>query len=207
MHIISFAAQKGGVGKTTLAVNLAVGAQLAGVKTALFDMDPQESATAWSERRSVELPHVEPMSARRIRQAIDAAKANGFDLVILDTPPAAGVEAATAVEVSNLVLVPCGASLIDLDAIARTAQLIASIGTPGFAVLNSVPPTATTLIADARMLIEKTGLKTAPVVVRQRSAFRASWTYGQGVTEYERKGKAAEELASLQTFILNGLRD
>lgn len=66
MHIITLAAQKGGVGKTTLAVNLAVAAQAAGIKTALFDLDPQESATAWSERREAELPHVEPISARRL---------------------------------------------------------------------------------------------------------------------------------------------
>ncbi len=76
MQIITLAAQKGGVGKTTLAVNLAVAAQAAGIKTALFDLDPQESATAWSERRTAELPHVEPISARRLNQAIDAAEAN-----------------------------------------------------------------------------------------------------------------------------------
>ena len=44
MHIITLAAQKGGVGKTTLAVNLAVAAEAAGIKTALFDLDPQEIA-------------------------------------------------------------------------------------------------------------------------------------------------------------------
>ena len=90
MHIITLAAQKGGVGKTTLAVNLAVAAEAAGIKTALFDLDPQESATAWSERRTAESPHVEPISARRLDQAIDAAEANGFGLTIIDTPPAAG---------------------------------------------------------------------------------------------------------------------
>ena len=71
MQIITLAAQKGGVGKTTLAVNLAVAAQAAGIKTALFDLDPQESATAWSERRKADLPHVEPISARRLAQAIE----------------------------------------------------------------------------------------------------------------------------------------
>ena len=50
MQIITLAAQKGGVGKTTLAVNLAVAAQAAGIKTALFDLDPQESATRLLER-------------------------------------------------------------------------------------------------------------------------------------------------------------
>ena len=65
MHIITLAAQKGGVGKTTLAVNLAVAAQAAGVRTALFDLDPQESATAWSERREAE--HDETTGERRAK--------------------------------------------------------------------------------------------------------------------------------------------
>src|SRR3546814_15163622 len=86
MKIITIAAQKGGAGKTTLAVNLAVAAQAGGIKTALIDLDPQESATAWSERRTVELPHVEPLSARRLSPWINAAEAEGFALAIIDTP-------------------------------------------------------------------------------------------------------------------------
>src|SRR3546814_3744835 len=101
MKIITIAAQKGGAGKTTLAVNLAVAAQAGGIKTALIDLDPQESATAWSERRTAELPHVEPLSARRLSPWINAAEAEGFALAIIDTPPAAGAEAAEAVQRSR----------------------------------------------------------------------------------------------------------
>ena len=207
MHIITLAAQKGGVGKTTLAVNLAVAAQIGGTKTALFDLDGQESATAWSERRASELPHVEPISVRRLGQAIEAARTNGFGLVILDTPPAAGAEAAAAAELSDLVLIPCGASLIDLDAIKRTAQLVATTGKVAYAVLNAIPPTATALADDARTLIEQAGLRVAPVIVRQRSAFRGSWPSGQGVAEYEPSGKAADELANLLTFMFAELQN
>ena len=162
MHIVTLAAQKGGVGKTTLAVNIAVAAQIGGTKTALFDLDGQESATAWSERRTAELPHVEPISVRRLRQAIDAARTNGFGLVILDTPPAAGAEAAAAAELSDLVLIPCGASLIDLDAIKRTAQLVSTTGKEAYAILNAIPPTATALAEDARTLIEQARLAGCP---------------------------------------------
>jgi len=207
MHIITLAAQKGGVGKTTLAVNLAVAAQIGGTKTALFDLDGQESATAWSERRASELPHVEPISVRRLGQAIEAARTNGFGLVILDTPTAAGAEAAAAAELSDLVLIPCGASLIDLDAIKRTAQLVATTGKVAYAVLNAIPPTATALADDARTLIEQAGLRVAPVIVRQRSAFRGSWPSGQGVAEYEPSGKAADELANLLTFMFAELQN
>ena len=207
MHTITLAAQKGGVGKTTLAVNLAVATQAAGIKTALFDLDPQESATAWSERREAEFPHVEPISARRLNQAIDAAEANGFDLTIIDTPPAAGAEAAAAAPRAALVLIPCRPSLIDLDAIKRTAQLITSTGRSGFVVLNAAPPTATTLLDDARTLAGSTGLTVARVVLRERSAYRAAWPYGLGVTEHEPSGKAAHEIALLRVFLFEELQN
>ena len=205
MHIITLANQKGGVGKTTLAVNLAVAAQAAGIRTALFDLDPQESATAWSERREAELPHVEPISARRLDQAIDAAEANGFALTIIDTPPAAGAEAAAAAQRADLVVIPCRPSLIDLDAIKRTAQLITSTGRAGVVVLNAAPPTASTLLDDARTLAEATGLRVARTVLRERSAYRAAWPYGLGVIEHEPKGKAAQEVAALQKHLLDDL--
>jgi len=205
VQIITLAAQKGGVGKTTLAVNLAVAAQAAGIRTALFDLDPQESATAWSERREAELPHVEPISARRLDQAIDAAEANGFALTIIDTPPAAGAEAAAAAQRADLVVIPCRPSLIDLDAIKRTAQLITSTGRAGVVVLNAAPPTASTLLDDARTLAEATGLRVARTVLRERSAYRAAWPYGLGVIEHEPKGKAAQEVAALQKHLLDDL--
>ena len=205
MQIITLAAQKGGVGKTTMAVNLAVAAQVAGIKTALFDLDPQESATAWSERREAELPHVEPISARRLNQAIDAAEANGFALTIIDTPPAAGAEAAAAAQRADLVIIPCRPSLIDLDAIKRTAQLIVSTGKTGIVVLNAAPPTATILLEDARVLAEATGLRVANVVLRERSAYRAAWPYGLGVIEHEPKSKAALEVAALHKHIFDDL--
>jgi chromosome partitioning protein len=207
LHIITLAAQKGGVGKTTLAVNLAVAAQMAGLKTALFDLDPQESATAWSERRKAELPHVEPISARRLGQALDAAEANGFDLTVIDTPPAAGAEVVAAAQRADLVLIPCRPSLVDLDAIKRTAQLIATTGRSAFVVLNAAPPTATALLDDARALAENTGLKVACPVLRERSVYRAAWPYGLGVTEHEPAGKAAQEIASLRDFLFEHLQN
>ena len=104
-------------------------------------------------------------------------------------------------------LIPCGASLIDLDAIKRTAQLVATTGKAAYAILNAIPPTATALAEDARTLIEQAGLRVAPVIVRQRGAFRGSWPSGQGVAEYEPNGKAAEELANLLMFMFAELQD
>ena len=74
MKTIALIAQKGGVGKTTIAVNLAVAA---GMRTALFDLDQQESAVIWADRRKAELPHVEFLTERRLSEALNAAGQGG----------------------------------------------------------------------------------------------------------------------------------
>src|SRR3546814_8804415 len=74
-----------------------------------------------------------------------------------------------------MVLIPCRPSLIDLEAIKRTAQLITATGKQAFVVLNGAPPTATALLDDARTLAEATGLQVARAVIRERSSFRAAW--------------------------------
>jgi chromosome partitioning protein len=201
MKKIALIAQKGGVGKTTVAVNLAVAAQAAGFRTVLFDLDPQESAVVWSDRRSAEFPHVEFLTERRLPDAMAAAEAQGFKLAIIDTPPAAGPQAYTAAQAVDLVLVPCRPSLIDLDAIRRTAQLVKSAGISAFVVFNAAPPGATTLLEDARAIVESAGLSLAPVVLRERSAFRAAWPLGKGVVETASKGKAAGEISELQNWV------
>ena len=132
MKRVAIIAQKGGVGKSTVAVNLAVAA---GEGTALFDLDQQESAAIWADRRKAESPHVEFVTERRLPEALRAAEEQGFRLAILDTPPAAGPQAYTAAQTAHLVLIPCRPSLIDLDAIRRTAQLVKSAPSsrlPGF---------------------------------------------------------------------------
>jgi chromosome partitioning protein len=200
---IALIAQKGGVGKTTIAVNLAVAA---GLQTALFDLDQQESAVIWADRRKSESPHVEFLTERRLPEALKAAEQGKFDLVIIDTPPAAGPQAFTAAQAADLILIPCRPSLVDLDAIRRTAQLVKSAGVPAFVVFNAAPHSATTLLEDARAIVQGAGLTPAPVVLRERSAYRASWPLGKAVTETEPKSKAAREITELKDWVLAQLQ-
>jgi chromosome partitioning protein len=67
---IALIAHKGGVGKTTMAVSLAVAS---GLRTAIFDLDPQESAAMWADRR--------------LAEGLKAAEPGVFELAIIDTPP------------------------------------------------------------------------------------------------------------------------
>jgi chromosome partitioning protein len=195
---IALIAQKGGVGKTTIAVNLAVAA---GTRVALFDLDQQESAVIWADRRKAEMPHVEFLTERRLPEGLKAAETQDFALAIIDTPPAAGPQAYTAAQAADLVIIPCRPSLLDLDAIRRTAQLINSAGVSAFVVFNAAPHSATTLLDDARAIVRGQGLTSAPVVLRERSAYRAAWPLGKGVTETEPGGKAAREILELRDWI------
>jgi chromosome partitioning protein len=200
---IALIAQKGGVGKTTVAVNLAVAS---GPKTALFDLDLQESAVIWADRRKAAFPHVEFLTERRLPDGLAAAEKQGFTLAIIDTPPAAGPQAFTAAQAADLVLVPCRPSLVDLDAIRRTAQLIKSAGITAYVIFNAAPPGATTLLEDARAIVEETGLAVSPVILRERSAYRGAWPMGKGVTETEPQGKAASEIAVLKKWVFEQLQ-
>jgi chromosome partitioning protein len=194
-------AQKGGVGKSTIAVNLAVGAEVSGLKTVIFDLDHQESAVTWSERRKQERPHVEFLTERRLSDGLGAAAEQQFGLAIIDTPPAAGPQAYTAAQAADLILIPCRPSLVDLDAIRRTAQLVKSAGIPAFVLFNAAPPGASTLLGDAKAIIEGTGLVAAPVVIRERSAFRGGWPQGKAASEIEPAGKAAAEISELTKWV------
>ncbi len=198
MKTIALIAQKGGVGKTTIAVNLAVAA---GIPTVLFDLDQQESAVMWADRRKTDSPHVEFLTERRLSEGLRAAAKGKFVLAIIDTPPAAGPQAYTAAQAADLVLIPCRPSLVDLDAIRRTAQLVKSAGKPAFVVFNAAPHSATTLIEDARAIIEGVGLACCPVILRERSAYRASWPLGKTVVETEPKSKAAREISELKDWL------
>ncbi len=203
MKTIALIAQKGGVGKTTLAVNLAVAA---GIPTVLFDLDPQESAVMWADRRQSDSPHVEFLTERRLPDGLKAAEQGKYDLAIIDTPPAAGPQALTAAQSANLVLIPCRPSLVDLDAIRRTATLIKSAGVPAFVVFNAAPHSATTLLEDARAIAEGAGLAACPIILRERSAYRASWPIGRTVIEAEPDSKAAQEMIELKDWILAQLQ-
>ncbi len=203
MKIIALIAQKGGVGKTTLAVNLAVAS---GLRTAIFDLDQQESAAIWADRRKSDQPHVEFLTERRLAEGLRAAERGAFELAIIDTPPAAGPQAFAAAQAADLILIPCRPILVDLDAIRRTAQLVKSSAVPSFVVFNAAPHSATTLLEDARAIAEEAGLSAAPVVLRERSAYRASWPLGKAVVETEPGSKAALELLELKDWVLAQLQ-
>jgi len=88
MRTLALKSQKGGAGKSTLVVHLAVEAMNAGEKVRIIDTDPQGSSVAWGDARGIE-PMVEAIDAGRIVDALKRAKRDGITFAIVDSAPRA----------------------------------------------------------------------------------------------------------------------
>lgn len=138
-QIITIAQQKGGAGKTTLAVNLAVGFAQAGKSVALMDTDPQGSAGRWFMTRLDELgePGLEFSTASAWGVPYESRKlADTHDIVIIDTPPKADSDLRPALRASDLVLVPVATSHLDLWAVEVVLSLARSENIPAMMVMT-----------------------------------------------------------------------
>jgi chromosome partitioning protein len=205
MKTVAILSGKGGSGKSTIALHLAVSAERRGYSVAVLDIDPQASAATWADSRSSETPSVTSLQPSRIAKAIETAREAGAALALIDTAPHSADAAMIAAEAADLVLVPCRPGILDLRAIGSTARILKLAAKPAFVVLNAAPPHAPRLIDDARAAVATHGLEVAPVVIAQRAAFAHSLTVGQTAEEYEPGGKAAEEIAALFAWLLNVL--
>ena len=201
MHTVAILSQKGGTGKTTLTLHLAVASELAGRAAAVIDLDPQASAAGWKDSRMAETPVVVPVPSSRLPQALEAARAGGAVLTLIDTAPHATDAALAAAEAADLVLIPCRAGILDLRAIGTTARAVKLAGKPAYVVLNTMPSRAPNVLVDARAAVAIHGLQVAPFTMQQRVAYAHSLTAGQTAQEYEPLGKAADEIAQIYAWL------
>ena len=200
MKTLAILSQKGGAGKTTIALHLAVTAEQAGVSTAIVDLDPQASATGWKDSRSDETPAVVSTQAVRLPHVLDAARKAGAQLVILDTAPHSENSALAAARMADLILIPCRPAILDIRAITTTIDLARLAGKPACVVLNSIPSRGQ-LADEASLAISQMGVSVCPVRLGQRASYAHALTAGQSVQEYEPTGKATEEIKQLYMWI------
>ena len=206
MKTVAIISQKGGAGKTTLALLLAVAAERRDKPVAVLDIDPQASASQWKDRREGDSPSVTSIQATRLSKALEVAKSAGAALTIIDSAPHSADAAVAAIEAADLILIPCRPGILDLGAIATTARLGKVAGKPAYVVLNAVPPNSPRIVEDAKEAVQMHGLPVAPALLHQRSAFAHALTAGQTAEEYEPKGKAAEEIGELFKWLATLLK-
>ena len=205
MKTVALLSQKGGGGRSTTCIHLAVEAERKGLSVALLDIDPQASCAAWSYHRPHDYPAVTSIQPTRLNKAIDLLRSSGADLVIADTAPHSSDVALLAAEAADLILIPCRPSILDLRAIAPTIKITRIAGKKAFVVLNAVPHRAPRIVADATEAVNGHGMEVAPVIIHQRSSFSHALTSGLAVQEYDPAGKAAIEVARLFTWVCQQL--
>lgn len=198
MRVITVAGQKGGAGKTTLAVHLAVAAAAAGHRVGMIDADPQGSATAWAKARPASAPAlpVAPLVGADVGRGIDAARADGFGVLIIDTPPHAARAASPALAAADLIVMPVRPSVLDLAALPAGLALVDASARPALLVLSAVPSRCAEEV-EVRAAIEAAGRDVAEGVIHDRADFRRALATGRAVAETSPTGPAAREIRQL----------
>lgn len=201
MKSIAFLSQKGGSGKTTLAVHTAVAAVEAGERVVLVDTDIQQSATGWGNARSATQPIVATASAADMNRVLMAARHDAMTLCIIDTAPHATPDAVRIAQAVDLVVIPCRPTAFDVAAVGSAVEIVRAASVRAVLVLSACPFRAPE-IAETRMLLAEHGLPLAPVEITDRRAFARAIASGRAVTEFDSSGKAAEEIRLLWRWLM-----
>lgn len=201
MKIVAIVSQKGGAGKTTLAVHLAARAARDGLQAVIVDLDPQATASSWGDWRGGDNPVVVAAPHTRLEATLAEARKGRVDFLVIDTPPSADAAAVAAARSADLVLIPTRASAFDLHAIKTTGELMKIAQKPAYVVLNAVPPRSVSLIDEAAEVIKSLELGLAPACLVDRAAFRHAVINGQTAVEFEPSSKAASEVDLLYVWM------
>jgi chromosome partitioning protein len=200
MHTVAVIADKGGVGKSTLSIHIAVEAQRRGFESLIIGCDPQACSEAWADVRNYGketpiAPLVVTTQAVRVPQLLEKARVNGADFVVLDVGANSDNAASYAARCADYILIPSSPRYFDLRGIPDMANKAHESKKPFAVVLNRV--LRGPYMAEATSYLEDSGYPVAPVVLKERVAFANSLTSGLVAVESEPDGKAANEIKEL----------
>lgn len=204
--VIAVVSQKGGSGKTTLALHLAASSIHAKMPACIVDTDPQATAAAWGDWRGDFLPVVVTSPPARLTRTIDNALKQDVDVVVIDTPPHAEAAMREAIKAADIVLIPSRPRAFDLHALEAVADLVSLADKPAYVVFNAVPARATKQVADSTKAAEELGLKVCPITFGERADFHRSSAKGEVAAEIDAGGKAAKEAAELWKWVKKQLK-
>jgi chromosome partitioning protein len=202
MAIIAITGRKGGIGKSTIAGNLAAEFEAMGRTVVLLDADPQHSLAAWAAQGDGMLSRcVQVVDGDGLRDAARKAEKE-VDIVLIDTPPGMPQTAHDAAMVADLVLLPCGPSPLDLfalkDALSLTLKVRAQRRNkkPRVRFVASKVLMHTNLGRGLSSSLEKMGKKVLPPI-GQRIVVAEAVSKGLTVAEFAPSSAAREEFQAL----------
>jgi chromosome partitioning protein len=198
--VISLVNQKGGVGKTTIAVNLASCLSGKGDRLILIDADPQGSVLQWQTAGDSSafdvIHHAKPLSGPDLKALV-----RGYQHAVIDAPPALGEIIRSTLMNSELVIVPIGPSPLDIWSSKETLSLIQQVGRRRRrmkAKLLICRKIARTRVGrEAREAMETYDLDVFDTEISQRIAYVEAMISGLSVLEYAPRSEAAGEIRRL----------
>jgi chromosome partitioning protein len=201
MKVVGLLSRKGGVGKTTIAVHLAVLAQQAGLRTLIIDLDPQRSGAGWWRAREADTPQLVETEPGGLRDVLNAAREDGVDLVVIDTRPSVEADAVHVATLADLLIVPTRPAILDLRAILGTLDIVKGGARRAMIVLNACPSPRgvgeASVTGDARRALAAFGVPVAPASIATRAVFSHALVSGQTANEVEAGSKAAHEMRAV----------
>lgn len=204
MKSVAVLSEKGGAGKTTVTVHLAVAAHLAGLDVAIIDLDPQASAADWADQRGG-VPEAVAIPPARLDKLLADLRTNGADLVIIDTPREANNAGYIAAQAADFVLIPFKRSGYDFRALKRTLDLCRIANKRPCLLLNGMRVGANRVEADTREALAAHECDVAPVVLHDRAAYVTTSITTKIAQETHPASEAAAETEALFLWIAGQL--
>lgn len=208
--VVAVMNQKGGVGKTTISLALASAARAAGQSVAVFDLDPQASATRWVMSREqvtgVRDPGFAVMSmagqAMIVEDAIRRESLAGRDWIFIDTAPTAAGISPGLVGLTDVVLVPVGDGAFDLTATAPTLELIKAGGRSPILIFNRLPSTARRATQDLAATFREvvSGIAIGPDLA-SRAEIKHAQAAMRSIGEFKPNSRATAEVLRLWNYV------
>jgi chromosome partitioning protein len=204
MRTIAIIARKGGSGKTTVAVHMAIASHLRGKRTLLADSDPQRSSSVVLKGRRGTGPQVVETSGLKLFALQVSALRSDVDALMIDTAAGAEDEVAHAIVLSDLSILVIRPTFLDFAAAIRTADVLRRLHKPGLIVLNQAPVSRggsePPLVKKAHEALRMMRLPVAPIILRSRAAYQSALETGCSAEELG-PSPAADEVGALWGFI------
>jgi chromosome partitioning protein len=204
--IISLVNQKGGVGKTTIAVNIASCRHLIGEKVLVIDADSQGSLLQWrsiANKGGFDVRHHPTGALKRVVHS----KQEVYDHIIVDSPPGMSGVTKSILQVSNLVIVPVGPSPLDIWSSREVVEFISEARRVNRRLVGKMlvcrKIVGTRVAREAREALASYRFEVLEAEVSQRIAFVESMLCGLSVLEYAARSEAADEIRRLCREIFN----
>jgi chromosome partitioning protein len=205
MRTIAVIARKGGSGKITVAVHMAIAAHLRGYRALLADSDPQRSSSTVLRGRNRPGPAFTDTAGPELFGVQAGAVRAGVDPLIIDTAAGAEDELAHAIVLADLSLLVIRPTFLDFAAAIRTVEVLRRLRRPGVIVLNQAPVSRAgaepPLVKKAHEALRLMRLPVAPTILRARAAYQSALETGASAEETQPDSIAAQEVGDLWAYV------